>query len=1043
MKIERAPEATPGGLFGRVVSFSLRFHGVVLGLAFLLTAYGAYSLTQAKYDVYPEFAPPQAVIQTEAPGLAPEQVEVLVTQPIENAVNGVPRVESLRSSSIQGLSLITITFFADSDIYLARQQVAERLAAIVAELPREVEAPEITPLTTSSGQCLVVGLTSGKLSLMDLRTIADWTIKPQLLAVPGVAKITVFGGEVKQLQVQVKPDRLIKYGLSLQEVLEAAGDATAVRGAGFIDNANQRLVLDSRGQSITPAELGRTVVIAKPGAVVTLSDVADVVEAPEPPFGAASIMGRPGVELMVSAQYGANTLEVSGKVEQALAELMPSLEAQGVTVIPDLFRPAGFIERAVSNVRTSLLIGAVLVIAVLFLFLFNLRTAAISCTAIPLSLLAAVTVLGKYGFTLNTMTLGGLAIAVGEVVDDAVIDVENIYRRLRENAKAGAPRSAFSVVLHASLEVRSAVIFATLAVIVVFLPILTMSGVAGRLFAPLGLAYIFAVLASLAVALTLTPLLCLLLLTGRQLLEQEPHVVKWLKAGYDRILRRADRRLAPVIVAVAVLVMAGLSAIPFMSGEFLPELREGHFIAHVSSLPGASLEESLRIGRQVTDELLMLPYVRAVAQRVGRAEKADDVYGTYYSEMDVDLKPLNKADSEAAPAEIRQALARVPGVNGSIMTFLSERVMETISGYVAPVVVNIFGPDLDALDQKAAEVAAILEKVPGASGVTVQSPPGVPEMAIKLRPDDLQRWGFAPREVLDAVKTAYQGDVVGQVYDANRVFGVSVILHPSSRRSVADVGSLPLASPLGSYVPLSGLADIFATSGRYAVLHQGARRVQTITCDVAGASLDRFVAEAKKRIGAQVALPPGVYLEFTGAGEAQARSRRDLLAHSLMAGIGVILLLLIVTRSFRNLALIMLNLPFALVGGVLAALASGSTLSIGATVGFVTLFGVTLRNSIMMISHYEHLLEAEGLSWGLETAIRGASERLAPILMTALVTAMGLLPLAVASGTPGREIEGPMAIVILGGLLTSTALNLLVLPLLARRYGRFQEANEQ
>ena len=1026
-----------GGLLNAIVGFSLRFRGVVIALACALVGYGLFALTQADYDVFPEFAPPQVTIQTEAPGLSPEQVESLVTQPIESAVNGVADIESLRSSSIQGLSIITVLFRPQSDIFRARQSVSERLGTVGAALPKGVRTPVMTPLTSSTSVVFTLGLTSTERSLMDVRTLADWTVKRRLLAVRGVAKVTVFGGDVKQLQVQVAPEKLVLYDLALEDILAVAERATGVQGAGFIENASQRIVLQTEGQSLTPAQLSRAVVAHKDGANVTLGDVARVVEGPEPPVGAAGIMGTPGVILVVSSQLGTNTADITTRVEAALAELRPAVESEHVELHADLFRPASFIETATRNITFSLLLGGVLVIAVLFLFLANLRTAAISCTAIPLSLLAAVIVLEKFGFTLNTMTLGGLAIAIGEVVDDAVIDVENILRRLRENRHLDAPHPAWRVVLDASLEVRSAVVYATFAVVLVFVPVLTMSGISGRLFAPLGVAYIAAILASLAVALTVTPALCLALLARGHLPEHESRFVRWLKTRYERLLRRVEGRSRTVIVIAAALTLAGLAMLPFFSGQFVPELREGHFVVHMSAVPGTSLAQSLALGKQVTAELMKLPFVRKVGQRVGRAEAADDVWGTHYSEFEVDLKPLEGEAAETALFDVRQALTKFAGVNFAVKPFLTERVEETLSGYTAQVAVNIFGNDLDALDANAADIARLLQSVRGAADVQVQSPPGTPQLSIRLRPDALARWGFEAVDVLRAVRTAYQGVTVGQIYEGARVHDVAVLLDAESRRDIAQVGALLLRGPGGVFVPLRELAGIEQESGRFVVLHQGARRVQTVTCNVGGRGADDFVAEAKKRIAAGIALPAASYVEFSGTAEAQARSRRDLLVHSALAGVGIVLLLSIVMGNGRNLALVLVNLPFALFGGALAVFALGGLLSVGALVGFVTLFGITLRNSIMLLSHYEHLVTIEGQPWNLDTALRGAGERLAPILMTALVTALGLLPLAIGTGDPGREIEGPMAIVILGGLLSSTALNLLVLPTLALRFARF------
>jgi CzcA family heavy metal efflux pump len=1028
-------------MLNAIVRFSLRFRGAVLALVLAFFGYGIYSLTQASFSVFPEFAPPFVNVQTESPGLSPEQVELLVTQPVENAVNGVTGIESLRSTSIQGLSVITVVFRNDSDVYRDRQLIAERLSTVVGQLPRGVAPPTMTPLKNSTGTVLVIGLTSKTRSLMDLRTEADWTLKQRLLAVPGVASIGVFGGEVRQLQVQFLPEKLVEYNLSLDDVVAAAQKATAVIGAGFVENGNQRLILRPEGQPITAAQIAATVLVRENGANVTLGQVADVREGEAPPFSAALVDGKSGVILNIYAQYGSNIIQVTHNVEEAIQQLTPALQREGIILHPDLFRPVNFIDTSIHNIRNSLLLGAALVIIVLFLFLFDLRTAAISCTAIPLSLLAAITIMSKMGYPLNTMTLGGLAIAIGEVVDDAVIDVENILRRLRQNAASEHPRPVFDVVLLASLEVRSAVVYATFAVALIFIPILTLSGLAGRIFAPLGIAYILSILASLLVALTVTPALSMILLTHRRLSPHEPALVHWLRARYIAVLEEIERIPRLVIGAAAAATVCGLVTLPFFSTSFLPELHEGHFIVHMSVVPGSSIKESLRRGRDVTAALEKLPFVRSVGQRVGRASLDEDTWGPYYSEIEIDLKPMGGDAEEDAEARIRKTLAQFSGLSFSMNTFLTERIEETLSGYGAAVAANIYGTNLDQLDNEAVQVARVLNGVRGSRDVQMQAPPGTPEIAVDLNMPALAHWGFDPVSVLQDIHTAYEGEQVGEVYQGNRVFGVDVLLPPSLRNRVNSVSQLPLRSPEGIYVPLSQLARVYETSGRYAVLHDGARRVQTITLNVAGGNATAFVRNAQRAIAAKVKLAPGDYVQFTGTAMAEAQARRDLVVHSLLAGLGIVLLLSVVFMNARNLLLLLVNLPFALVGGVLAVFAGGGMLSLGAMVGFVTLFGITLRNSIMLISHYEHLVTVEGQEWGYRTAIDGASERLIPILMTALVTALGLLPLALGSNAPGQEIEGPLAIVILGGLITSTALNLLVLPTLALRFGRFERAS--
>ncbi|UFZ03338.1 efflux RND transporter permease subunit [Bradyrhizobium ontarionense] len=1023
-----------------LVSFAIRFRGMMLALACTILGHGIFSLGSAKYAVFPEFAPPQVSIQTEAPGLSPEQVEVLVTQPIETSINGLAGVESMRSSSIQGLSVVSVIFQPGTDVFRARQLVTERLTVVASGLPQGVRAPAMTPLVPAAGTVLVIGLTSEQRSLMDLRTIADWTVSRRLLAVAGVAQITTYGRDIRSLQVQVRSDDLVRFGVGINDVLAAARKATGVRGAGFVDTANQRVILQTQGQSLTPEQLARTVLLHQGGASVVLGDVATIANAPEPPIGGALINGKPGIMMMISQQYGANTRNVAARVEAALQELRPALESEKVDLHADLFRPATFIDAATQNVLSALLIGGALVIVVLFLFLYDWRTSLISCTAIPLSLFSAVLALQWMGQSLDTMTLGGLAIAIGEVVDDAVIGVENVVRRLRENRSLPLPRSEARVVYDAMLEVRSAVAYATFAVLLVFVPILALPGLAGRLFGPLGIAYILAVLASLIVALTVTPALSIMLLTGRKPRGEarEPPLVRWSRRRYERLLGRLGRFPRLVTAMAILLTLAGAAIVPFFGGTFLPDLREGHLILHVSTLPGTSLDESLRLGTLIADALRSVPEVRSIAQHTGRAEAGVDTAGTHSSEIEVDLQPgLSGEAQERAEQRIRAALANFAGISLSIKTYLTERIEETVSGFNAAVVINVFGPDLDDLERAARDIARELGEVWGAIDIQQQSPPGMPQVNVTLRPTDLQAWGLDAVEVLELIRTAYQGDVVGQAYEGNIVFNVIVKLDPEASARPSQIGDMPIRTPSGAYILLKQVADVYGTSGRYVVLHRNAQRVQTVTANVAERDLESFVAAARKKIAKEVELPPGAHVEFTGAAEAQARSRRDLLVNSLLATIGIVLLLSFVTGHWRNLALVLINLPFAFVGGVFAVALTGGVLSLGSMVGFVTLFGIALRNSILMISHYEHLVVAEGRAWGLETAIAGAADRLVPILMTSLVTGLGLLPLALGAGEPGREIEGPMAIVILGGLLTSMALNLLVLPTLALRFARF------
>ncbi len=1029
-----------------IVHLSLRFRGVVLALAVLLLGYGIWVAAHAKLDVFPEFVPPQVTIQTEAPGLAPEQVETLVTRPIENSLNGLGHQESLRSETIQGLSVITLVFEDGTDVNLARQAVAERLGEIAGNLPAGVKPPKLSPLVSSTMDLLKIGLVTDKLSPMELRTFADWTLKPRLLSVPGVAKCSVFGGEVRQLQIQVQPDQLVARGLALNDVLTAARAASGVRGGGFIETQNQRVVLQTEGQLLTPEEIGNIVVVTSAsGAPVRLKDVATVAFGAEPKVGDALVMGKPGILMTMSSQYGANTMEVTQRLEAALVDLKPLLEREGITLYDRLHRPASFIEASLHHIEHSLLLGAGLVAFILFIFLGHVRTALISLTAIPLSLLSAIIVLDHFGVTLNTITLGGLAIALGEVVDDAIIDVENIVRRLRENNSLPQPRPALDVVLSASLEVRSAVVYATLIVTCVFVPVLTLTGLQGAFFAPLARTYIVAILASLVTALTVTPALTLAFFAHHMQDTSAPKLQTFLRTRYERLLGGVSRHPVAIIVAVLAFIGLAFSRVTTLGGEFLPEFREGHFVLGVSTAPGASLAETLRLGEQVSKGLLANPHIATVEQQVGRAELGEDTWGPHKSEFHVELKAgLSGEEQEGVSEEIRHTLESVPGIQFEILTFLGDRIGESISGETSPVVVNLFGENLDDLDAKATEVAHALEGMPGAAEVEVKAPPGAPRLAIRLKPVELTAFGLRPVDALETIETAYEGAVVGQIYRDNEVNDIAVTLDAASRNQPEEIGRLILSTPTGQRVPLRAVADIFLTEGRFSILHDGARRRQTITCNPTR-DVQSFVADARKILAEKVPLPKGVYLEFAGAAEAQRAATRELLLHSAIAAVGILLLLWIVLGHWRNVVVILFNLPFALAGGVLVVYLAhvfgadaGGSLNMGSLVGFVTLFGVTTRNAIMLLSHYEHLVLQEGQTWNLATAIRGASERLVPILMTATVTALGLLPLAMKSGEAGCEIEGPMAIVILGGLVTSTALNLLVLPTLALRWARFR-----
>jgi len=1021
-----------------LVRFSIRFCHIIVALAVLILLYGSYRFSQAGLDIFPEFSPKRVIIQTESPGLSTEQVEVLVTRPIETAISGLIGLENVRSESIQGLSIITATFVDHSDIYLNRQLISERLAGITAQLPPLI-TPVVVPLSSSSATVMTIGLSDNNQDQLALRSLVDWLVVPRLMAVPGVADVNVFGGDIRQLQIQVDPIKLRLFEVSMDEVLASVSAQTNTQGGGFLENDNQRFSLQISGQAHSPDEFKEMLLnLPNPDRRIKIGDIASVQYAPEPAIGAAQIMGNPGIVMMVIGQYDANTLTVSKQVEQALQELEPVFKRSGLNFYPHLFRPADYIERSHSILSSHLLLGGLFVLIVLYIFLFNVRTAFISAIAIPVSLIGAVMVLLATGVNLNIMVLGGLAIALGEVVDDAIIDTENIFRRLRENRRLPTPLPVAEVVYKASLEVRSSVVYASFIVALVFVPLLTLSGVAGRLFAPLGYSYILAILTSLLVALTLTPALCYMLLGKTDESQQQPPVINFLLPIYHRLALATNRHFKTAVVASLLVCGLGIAALMQQPSKFLPELREGHFIVHTSSIPGTSLAESLRIGTLLTNEILKIPGVQTVSQWAGRAERGADTYGSHYSEYEVRLQPLSGKQQQILLDALRELLEQFPGINSEANTFLTERVDETISGYTSPVVVNIYGTDLSELDSAASDVAEVMADIAGADNVQLRSSPAAPMLHVQLHLPQLSLYGVQPQQITDLLQSAYETKVVGKQIYAGKTLDIAVTIDSKYRQLPEFIGQLPIRTNNGGLISLQQVAEVRFDSSRYNILHQGGQRRQTVTCNIEGRDFGSFMAELKTKVGSKVQFPKDTYPEYTGAALEQAKARDDLILHALLAGAGVLLLIFIAIGNFRHVLLTLVNLPFALIGGVAAVLITDASLSVGSVVGFITLFGITVRNSIMLLSHYQHLLESEGKVWHLETALAGAQQRLPSILMTALVTALAMLPIAFDSDNPGREIMGPMAAIIIGGLASSTILNLLLMPLLLVRFARWQ-----
>jgi CzcA family heavy metal efflux pump len=1017
-----------------LVALCTRHYGAVSALTVFALLLGAWGALHAPLDVFPEFVPSQVTIQTEAPGFAPQQVEELVTKPVEIAVNGASGLATLRSESIPGLSVVTINFLDGIDVHVARQGISERLSELGSTLPAGVGTPKLSPLVSSTMDLLKIGLLSDKIDAFTLRDTADWIIKPRLLAVPGVAHVIVFGGDVRQIQILPDTRKLSSFGLSFADVASAAKASLPLRGAGFIDLPAQRLLIQSPTPTPDLQALAQAVVSVRNGTPILLRDVAEIKMAPALRFGDSLVMGKRGVVLSLASQYGANTLSTTLAVEKVLDDLQPALKQQGITLYRGLHRPANFIERALADLKQSLGIAAVLILAVLYLFLRDIRAALIAFLAIPLSLLAAVAVLEHMDLTLNTMTLGGFAVALGILVDDAIIGIENILRRLRQNSRADVPMPRLQVILDASLEVRGPVIYATAVVIVVFLPELFTSSVQGRFVGPLALAFIFAVIASLIVAMTCTPALCALLLRG-QAAGYDPGWLIRVKAWQSAAVRGVGSHLRATLIVLCLLVAAAIATLPFLGGTFMPDFREGHFVMQVSSsVTGTSLDEMLSLGERISQDVLRLPYVETIEQQVGRAELSEDTWGPHRSEFHVELKADSKIDQAKAQEELRAILERYPGVQSEVVTFLGDRISESLSGVNAQVAIKIFGEDLDLLDRSAHQVVSALHGVPGIVDLQFKRQSGTPALSIHLLPQALAASGVKVQDVLDTIETAYAGTSVGQTFQRARSVDVVVLLPDALRHHPAQLEKLMIATPLGP-VPLSQLANVEMTQDRYTIEHDSGQRLVAVTFNVTG-SLQNVVNQARRAVSKSVALPSGVFLQFTGAAEAELKARNELLLYSALALGLIVMILFIAFRWAANSWLVLANLPFSVIGSVFAIAVTGLGISLGTVVGLVTVFGVSARNAILQLAHYEHMVGVEGAKWELATVIRGANERLVPILMTAAVTALGLAPLAIGLNRPGQEIGGPMAVTVLGGLLSSTLLNLLVLPALAMRYVR-------
>lgn len=1020
-----------------IVRYSLLYPWLVAFAALVLAGAGGLALRTANYDVFPEFGAPSVTIDTTVTGLAPADIETLVTTPIENAVIGVPGLAKLRSQSLFGISSVIATFHGGTDLYRDRELVAERIAAVAPQLPSNTR-PLLVPSVSATGNVRDFGLTSPRLSLIQLTELARVEIVPALLAVPGVADVVIFGALPQQWQVRVDPEALIAAHLGLNQVIAAAGAASAVRSAGVLDTANQRFLMQSHGQPADLAQLSDTVVSGgNTKTPLTLGDVAQLGVGSAPPNGVALIGQRPGLQLIVSALYGANALDVSRGVTETLHRLAPMLARQGAEL--DLeshaLEPATFILKALHDLRNSLLIGAGLILVVLILALRNWRVALISFAMIPLALFLTFLLLAAAGYTVDTLVLGGLAIALGIVVDDAIIDIENIRRRLHENQAHPDPAQRLKVILEASLEVRTPIIFATLAIVIVFLPVFALSGIAGRLFAPLAVAVIVAILASLVLSLTVTPALAALLLGKGGIAAQEPLFISGTRRLHGRALIAVRQHGRPALLVFAAAATAAIVSLAFLPAGFLPPFHEHDVIGHFQAPAGTSFAEMQRLARRTAGILKNMPQVAHVITHIGTAALNPEHGPTNKGEIDITLSAAGARHSAAAQKAIVAAINDVPGVRYWANTFLTERIHEVISATTAPIVVHIFGTDLDALDTDAERVAAALRQVKGAGPVTIAAPPATPAISLRLARRALVLYGLQPETVLEAIEAASIGRDVGRIYRDGTSWPITVTLPPARHPDPAVLGTLPLLDGNGRIVPLSAVAHIELHDRRPEILHEDVRRVQNVLVETVHGGANAFLARARKAL-AGVKLSPGADIAFGGTATESSAARRNLLLAGAAALAAVFGLPTVALGGARPTVLLAVNLPFALLGSIAALWIARLSFSIGAAVGLVTVFGITLRNGLMLLAHYRHLVIAEDCAWSPETAQRGAVERVVPVLLTAAVTALGLLPLAAGSTLPGQEIEGPTAIVILGGLVSSTPLTLLALPGLAARFLR-------
>lgn len=1002
--------------------------------AILITVWGVFSVTQMPLDVFPEFAPPQVDIHTEATGLAPEEVESQITVPIESAVNGLPGVTTVRSSSKVGLSMVQVVFDQDADIYKARQSVTERLQQVTNQLPEGVHPPEISPLASPLGTILQYAFTvngQGQTSLMDLRRLVDSTLSSQILSVPGVTDVTIYGGDERQEQVLVDPAKLRSRNVSLTEVTDAARGANSNAPGGFLIGGGQELLVRGIGQVQSIADLQESVVKVQDGKPILLKDVAEVKTGAALKRGDGSFNGQPAVVMMVNKQPDVDTPTVTKAVEAVIRSLQPTFPTD--VQVAQTFRQANFIDSAIGNVSKSLIEGIIIVSVIMLLFLMNWRTAAITLSAIPLSLLIGLMLMKAFGLGINTMTLGGLVVAIGSVVDDSIIDMENCYRGLRTNQAQGNPKHPFQVVYDTSVEVRLAVIFSTVIIVVVFAPIFSLTGVEGRIFAPMGLAYLLSIAASTLVAMTLSPALCAILLANQTLPQEGTFISRWAERLYRPLLNLSLRSPQIILGLALAALVAACAIVPSLGRVFLPEFQEKSMVNSMVLFPGVSLDMTNRAGIALATALKDNPLYEWVQVRSGRTPGDADGAGVSMAHVDVELSDLALKDREASVQQLREAFLNLPGVAPNIGGFISHRMDEVLSGVRSAIAVKIFGPDLAELRKIGEQVRDAIKPIPGLVDLQLEPQRPIRQVQIQYDRAAAATYGLRMEQLSDAIETALNGRIVSQVAENQQLIDISVSLTESARSSLDAIRALPISTPTGQIVPLGTVAKVEYGMGANVVNREDVSRLIVVSTNVAGRDLGSVVGDIQAQIRQKIQLPKGYFIQYGGQFEAEQNASNSLLIFSILAAIAIAVLMFFSVKSLPATIAIMINLPLALVGGIVSILLTGGVMSIASLIGFITLFGVAVRNGLLLVDNYNNKF-SQGMHLK-EVIVSGSLERINAILMTALTSALGMLPLAIASGA-GNEILQPLAIVVLGGLFTSTVLTLLVIPAIYAKFGK-------